>query len=200
MRFSSVAVLFSLTAAVLAAPIERSTCSDAAAASSSSAVAASSTTTASVSKAASGVLTEKTYNEFSVSGGVAGNALAEVNAEFPIDLNNLADVAASDLAIIVKAAQVSEDAETETGGFNDAIDAAGGTKTTAGEALQNGKIKNKVLKLQTDILRLQIEQAQGKSGLDSQIASQQTKLDSNVSLDKAAAGEASTAIDFAGSD
>ncbi|KAH8813071.1 hypothetical protein F5884DRAFT_787217 [Xylogone sp. PMI_703] len=116
-----------------------------------------------------------------------------------IDLNDLANVAASDLAIIVKAAQVSEDAETEAGGFNDAIDAAGGTKTDAGKALQNGKIKNKVLKLQTDILRLKIEQAQGKDGLDSQIASQQTKLDHNVSLDEAA-GETSTAVDFAGSD
>ena len=80
-----------------------------------------------------------------------------------IDTSNLAGVAASDLAIIAKAAQVSEDAETGTGGFNDAIAAAGGTQTTAGAVLQNGKIKNKVLKLQTDVLRLQIEQAQGKS-------------------------------------
>ena len=120
------------------------------------------------------VLTVQTYDEFSVSAGVAGSALAEVNAKFPVcfsfappipphtntqkvDQSNLAGVSASDLAIISSAAQISEDAETGTGGFNDAIEAAGGTETTAGKALQNGKIKNKVLKLQTDVLRIQIE-------------------------------------------
>jgi hypothetical protein len=30
------------------------------------------------------VLTVQTYDEFNVSGGVAGNALAEVNAKFPV--------------------------------------------------------------------------------------------------------------------
>jgi hypothetical protein len=120
------------------------------------------------------VLTVQTYDEFSVSAGVSGSALAEVNAKFPVccsfpqaflphanaqkvDQSNLAGVSASDLAIISSAAQISEDAETGTGGFNDAIAAAGGTGTTAGKALQNGKIKNKVLKLQTDVLRIQIE-------------------------------------------
>ena len=67
------------------------------------------------------------------------------------------------LAIIAKAAQVSKDAENGAGSFNDAIAAVGGAQTTAGTALWNGKIKNKVLKLQTEVLRLQIEQAQGKS-------------------------------------
>lgn len=108
-------------------------------------------------------------------------------------------MAASDLAIISSAAQISESAETATGGFNDAI-AAAGASTTAGKALQNGKIKNKVLKLQTDVLRLQIESAQGKTDLASQLSTQQTKLATNVALDKAAAGQAATAIDFSGSD
>ena len=67
-------------------------------------------------------------------------------------------------------------------------------------ALQNGKIKNKVLKLQTDVLRLQIQAAQGKTGLDAQISQQETKLATNVALDEKAAGQASTAIDFAGTD
>jgi len=146
------------------------------------------------------VLTAQSYDDFQVSDGVAGNALAEVNAKFPIDQTNLAGVAASDLAIITSAAQIGEDAETGTGGFNDAIAAAGGTGTTAGTALQNGKIKNKVLKLQTDVLRLQIETAQGKSGLASELSAQQTKLASNVALDTAAAGQASTAINFSGTD
>ena len=34
--------------------------------------------------AAVGVLKVQTYDEFNVSGGVAGNALAEVNAAFPV--------------------------------------------------------------------------------------------------------------------
>ena len=123
------------------------------------------------------------------------------------------------LAIISKAAQVSEDAKTGTGGFNDAIAASGGTQTTSGTALQNGKIKNKVLKLQTDVLRLQIEQAQGKSvwisqcsklqhmkgywlkqGLDTELQQQITKLNTNVALDKAAAGQTSQSVSFSGTD
>ena len=170
-------------------------------------------------RAAAGVLTVQTYDEFNVSGGVAGSALDEVNAKFPVrfrpfffplkiptdnqlqvDQSDLAGVAASDLAIISKAAQVGEDAEVNTGGFNDAIAAAGGTSSTAGTALQNGKIKNKVLKLQTDVLRIQIEVAQGNTGSQSELAGQQTKLATNVALDKAAAGQASTAISFTGSD
>ncbi|TVY39850.1 hypothetical protein LSUB1_G004048 [Lachnellula subtilissima] len=143
------------------------------------------------------VLTVQTYNDFSVSSGVAGNALAEVNAKFPIDQTNFAGVAASDLAIISSAAQLSEQAETATGGFNTAVAAASGTAATA---LQNGKIKNKVLKLQTDVMRIQIEVAQGNTAAGSQLAAQQTKLATNVALDKAAAGQAATAISFAGSD
>lgn len=159
-------------------------------------------------------LTAQSFNEFTVSGGVAGNALAEVNAKFPVlaichyvlskhtntnqvDTTDLAGVSASDLAIISSAAQISEQAEVASGGFNDALKAVSGDAATA---LQNGKIKNKVLKLQTDVLRLQIEQAQGKSGLDSQLAAQQKKLATNVALDVKAKGQASTAISFDGTD
>lgn len=107
-------------------------------------------------------------------------------------------MSASDLAIISKAAQISEQAEVATGGFNDAIAAAGGTSTTAGAALQIGKVKNKVLKLQTDVLRIMIEGAQG--GDSSSLAAQQAKLKTNVALDVAAKGKKATAISFAGSD
>jgi hypothetical protein len=115
-----------------------------------------------------------------------------------VDQNGLASVSASDLDIISKAAQVSEDAEVEAGGFNDAIAAAGGTNSAAGASLQIGKIKNKVLKLQTDVLRLQIKQAQGDDTVAAQLAQQQTKLATNVALDVKAAGQKSTSIDFAG--
>ena len=54
--------------------------------------------------------------------------------------------------------------------------------------------------MQTDVLRLQIEQAQGDTTLASELATQQTKLATNVALDKAAAGQTSTAIDFSGTD
>lgn len=84
------------------------------------------------------------------------------------------------------------------GGFNDAIAAAGGTGTTAGAALQNVKIKNKVLKLQTDVLRIQIEVAQGNTGSASELSAQQTKLATNVALDVAAKGKKASAISFSG--
>ncbi|SPQ18159.1 9d797eeb-4aa2-4bf2-87c4-a7afad22ca17 [Thermothielavioides terrestris] len=129
-----------------------------------------------------GVLTVQDYSEFQVSDGVAGNALAEVNAKFPIDQSDLASVDAQDLAIIKAARETAEAAETDEGGFNDAIKAAGGTSTAAGKALQNGKIKNKVLKLQLEI------------------AEEQKKLDTNIKLDQAAAGQPSQSVDFQGSD
>ncbi|CAJ2503184.1 Uu.00g105780.m01.CDS01 [Anthostomella pinea] len=150
---------------------------------------------------ATDTLTEKPYSEFQVSDGVAGNALAEVNAQFPVDQNNLAGVSDNDLQIIAKAAQLGESAETASGvGFDDAIDAAGGQETTAGQALQNGKIKNKILKLQTDILRIQIETAQGNTESTSDLAGQQSKLAEDVATDEAAAGEASTSVNFTGTD
>ncbi|TVY64199.1 hypothetical protein LSUE1_G009005, partial [Lachnellula suecica] len=172
MHFSApIAILLSLTGA-LALPTKRAT--------------------------SAAVLTVQTYDDFSVSSGVAGSALAEVNAKFPVRRpNEPRRLAASDLAVITKAAQLSESAETATGGFNDAIAAASGTAATA---LQNGKIKNKVLKLQTDVLRIQIEVAQGNAAAGSELAAQQTKLATNVALDVKAKGQAATAIDFAGSD
>lgn len=63
-----------------------------------------------------------------------------------------------------------------------------------------GKIKNKVLKLQTDVLRIMIETAQGNSGSASELAGQQAKLATNVALDQASAGETSTPVDFEGTD
>jgi hypothetical protein len=115
-------------------------------------------------------------------------------------MNNLAGVASSDLDIITKAAQLGEQAEIGTGGFNDVIAAAGGKNTAAGKALQNGKIKNKVLKLQTDVLRIMIEVAQGNNKSASNLAGQRKKLATNVALDKAAAGQPSTPVNFSGSD
>lgn len=101
-------------------------------------------------------LTSQPYTTFSVSSGTSGSALAEVDANFPVPAD-LSTTSAADLKIISAAAKLSEDAEVETGGFNDAIAAAGGVKSVEGVKLQNGKIKNKVLKLETDVLRLMIQ-------------------------------------------
>jgi preprotein translocase subunit SecF len=117
-----------------------------------------------------------------------------------IDETNLAAVSADDLAIIKAARVTAEAAETDAGGFNDAIDAAGGTSSTAGKALQVGKIKNKVLKLQLEVLALQIDQAQSGKDNSDKIAAEQKKLDNNISTDTASAGETSQSVDFQGDD
>lgn len=57
-----------------------------------------------------------------------------------------------------------------------------------------------MLKLQTDVLRIQIEIAQGNTASSSQLTQQQTKLATNVALDKKAAGQKSTSVSFLGSD
>jgi hypothetical protein len=179
MRFSGAAILLSIVALAAAAP------------------------TGVKSKRA---LTVKSYAEFQVSDGVAGNALAEVNANFPVsfvpakgsrnahmicqvDTSDLAGVSASDLKIIQDARLTAEDAEVGTGGFNDEIAAASGDTT----ALQNGKIKNKVLKLQLEVLGLQIQQAQGADNQD-KIDEETNKLNKNIALDTEAKGQKSVGV------
>ncbi|KAF7958364.1 hypothetical protein EAE96_001913 [Botrytis aclada] len=152
--------------------------------------AASSAASSSNSTAAAGsVLTSSAYNDFQISAGTAGSAKDEANALFTgIDMNNLAAVSASDLKVIQGVHDAAEDAEVD--GFNPAIAAASGDAATA---LQNGKIKNKVLKLTAEVLALQIKIAQGKAG---DVAPEQTKLANNIKLDTAAAGQASTPVTF----
>ncbi|POS71199.1 hypothetical protein DHEL01_v210403 [Diaporthe helianthi] len=142
-----------------------------------------------------GVLTKQSYADFQVSDGVGGNALAEVQAKFPIDENDLANVDPADAQIISDARKVAESAEVDTGGFNDAIAAASGSDA---DALQVGKIKNKVLKLKLEVLDLQIKQAQGGKDNTAKIAQEQKKLDNNIATDKKSAGDASQAVNFQG--
>ncbi|MCJ1311865.1 hypothetical protein MMC25_005538 [Agyrium rufum] len=103
-------------------------------------------------------------------------------------------VSAADLKTIQTEHESAEDAETGT--FNPAIKAA---STDAATALQNGKIKNKVVLLSVtfEVTALQIQQAQGKD-TSSQITEETTKWNSNIKLDQAAAGQASTSVDFSG--
>ncbi|KAF2245479.1 hypothetical protein BU26DRAFT_568063 [Trematosphaeria pertusa] len=139
-----------------------------------------------------GVLTKQSYADFQISDGVAGNAQAEVLQKFPIDMNDLANVDPADQQIISGAREVAESAETDA--FNPAIDAASGADATA---LQNGKIKNKVLKLQLEVMDLMISQAQGEDNAD-KIAEETTKLNTNIGLDSDAAGQASQSVQFDG--
>ncbi|SPN96868.1 uncharacterized protein DNG_00388 [Cephalotrichum gorgonifer] len=145
------------------------------------------------------LLQVRDYADFQISDGVAGNALAEVADKFPVAefRADLAAVSAADLEILKTARETAEAAETEAGGFNDAIEAAGGKNTPEGQTLQVGKIKNKVLKLELQVLALEIEQAQGEDN-QAKIDEEQTKLDKNVATDEASAGEASTSVDFQG--
>ena len=65
---------------------------------------------------------------------------------------NLATVDSATLDAVQTMREAAESAETDQ--FNPAIDAASGAAATA---LQNGKIKNKVLKLTGEVQALQIQ-------------------------------------------
>ncbi|KAK7402811.1 hypothetical protein QQX98_011439 [Neonectria punicea] len=139
------------------------------------------------------------YSQFQISDGVAGNALEEVAQKFPVAQfrANLAGVSENDLAILKAARETAEGAEADAGGFNDAIDQVG-KDSDDGIALQAGKIKNKVLKLELQVLALQIEIAQG-GGDQAKLDTEQAKLDKNVATDQESAGNQSQSINFAGS-
>jgi hypothetical protein len=107
-------------------------------------------------------------------------------------------VSASDLKILDAARVTAEDAEVNAGGFNDAINAAGGQNSAKGKPLQIGKIKNKVLKLQLEVLVLQIEQAQSGKDNSAKITQEQGKLNNNIKLDAAAKGQKSQSVNFQG--
>ncbi|KKY19991.1 putative small secreted protein [Phaeomoniella chlamydospora] len=137
-------------------------------------------------------LTLVDYNTLSISNGTAGDAKAEALAKIAALPDDLSTVSSADLDTIETERESAENAETEA--FNPAIDAASGDEATA---LQNGKIKNKVLKLTLEVAGLEIEQAQGEDNQD-KIDEEQTKLDTNIELDEAAAGQASQAVSFDG--
>jgi hypothetical protein len=121
-------------------------------------------------------LTASSYADFQVSDGVGGNALAEVQAKFPLP-SDLSTVSAADQKVISDARVVAEAAEVDAGGFNDAIEAASGDALAA---LKVGKIKNKVLKLSLEVSDLQISQAVDGTDNTAKIAAEQTKLNNNI--------------------
>lgn len=61
--------------------------------------------------------------------------------------------------------------------------------------MQNGKIKNKVLKLMATVIKLEAQQAQGQD-VAAKLAEETTKLNNNIATDEANAGQPSTAVPF----
>jgi len=102
----------------------------------------------------------------------------------------MANIDAADIAFLGSVNDIGNDAEV--GAFNPAISAASGDEKTA---LQNGKIKNKVLKLTATSLELQIKAAQGEDTA-AKLATEAKKLNNNIALDEKAAGQASTKLAF----
>ncbi|KAI0105853.1 hypothetical protein F4814DRAFT_76762 [Daldinia grandis] len=141
--------------------------------------------------AQAGVFTKQSYDDISIAGGVAGNAQEEALAVFSaLDTNNLANADKDDIDFLKSVNKICNQAEKEA--FNTAIDDASGE---AADALQRGKIKNKVLKLQATIFRLMIEQAQGED-VSSEMAKELKKLNNNIKQDEDEAGNASTFLSF----
>ncbi|CAK5274515.1 unnamed protein product [Mycena citricolor] len=138
----------------------------------------------------------QSYAQFQISDGTAGNAKAQADAIFvtplPADLSTVSSAAAANIETMRQAAEKAETAQ-----FNPAIKAASGAAATA---LQNGKIKNKVLKLTAEVQGLKIKlakaQASGSStsAIQTKIAAEQKKLDNNIALDTKAAGQASKGV------
>ncbi|KAF2019430.1 hypothetical protein BU24DRAFT_459103 [Aaosphaeria arxii CBS 175.79] len=137
------------------------------------------------------VLADTTFNDIQISGGTAGNAEAEALAAFSaLDLNNPGNIDPADVKFLAEVNNVANDAEKEA--FNTQIEAASGDAATA---LQNGKIKNKVLKLMATKIQLESKQANGED-VSAKLADELKKLNNNIATDTKNAGQASTAVDF----
>ncbi|CAM1509610.1 Fc.00g033490.m01.CDS01 [Cosmosporella sp. VM-42] len=136
------------------------------------------------------VFSTSSYNDLSISGGVAGNAAQEALDKLSGLPDDLTLVEKSDLDFLNSVNQIANDAEEEA--FNPAIDAASGDEA---DALQRGKIKNKVLKLTATVLKLQAQQAQGED-VSEKLDTESAKLQNNIAQDEDAAGLASTFLSF----
>ena len=144
-----------------------------------------------IQKRQQGSFTQQSYDDISISGGVAGNAEAEALQVFSaLDMNNLAAATEADIDFLKSVNSICNDAETDA--FNPAIEAADGEEA---DALQRGKIKNKVLKLEATMIRLMIEQAQGEDVAD-KIDAELKKLNNNIQQDEDEAGQPSTFLSF----
>ncbi|KAF5667129.1 small secreted protein [Fusarium heterosporum] len=136
------------------------------------------------------VFSQSSYNDLSISGGSAGNAQQEALQKLGGLPTDLSTVEKSDLDFLDSVNGIANDAETDA--FNPAIEAASGEDA---DALQRGKIKNKVLKLTATVLKLEAQQAQGED-VAAKLEEENKKLQNNISQDQEAAGQASTFLSF----
>ncbi|KAM0230661.1 hypothetical protein ACHAP5_011324 [Fusarium lateritium] len=136
------------------------------------------------------VFSQSTYDDLSISGGTAGNAQQEALQKLGGLPTDLSTVEKSDLDFLDSVNSIANDAEKDA--FNTAIDAASGEDA---DALQRGKIKNKVLKLTATVLKLEAQQAQGED-VAAKLDEENKKLQNNISQDEEAAGQASTFLSF----
>ncbi|KAI0053244.1 hypothetical protein FA95DRAFT_1579648 [Auriscalpium vulgare] len=127
----------------------------------------------------------------------AGSAQAQAAAVF-IDPFNGVELTTVDETTLDNMNTMHEAAEAaETDQFVPEISAASGAAATA---LQNGEIKNKVLKLTAEVQVLNIKIVQAKAtgasttALESSLTEETTKLNTNIALDKAAAGQPSKGV------
>ncbi|CCO35014.1 hypothetical protein BN14_09127 [Rhizoctonia solani AG-1 IB] len=140
---------------------------------------------------------EQQYSAFQISDGTAGNAQAEANKVFvdPFKGRDLAKVTAAELKAVQNMREAAEAAEVDQ--FNKQISAASGNTATT---LQNGKIKNKVLKLTGEVQAIQIKIAQSKaagkdtSSDEAKLKEEQTKLTKNIATDAKNKGQASKGV------
>ncbi|CAO2654580.1 Nn.00g113130.m01.CDS01 [Neocucurbitaria sp. VM-36] len=138
------------------------------------------------------VLADTTYNDISIAGGVAGNAEAEALAVFSaLDLQNPENIDPADIEFLGAVNDVANDAEVEA--FNTAIEAATGDEA---DQIQNGKIKNKVLKLMATKIELEAKQAQGDDSVAAKLEDELAKLNNNIAIDTENAGQTSIAEPF----
>ncbi|KAF9260378.1 hypothetical protein L218DRAFT_932714 [Marasmius fiardii PR-910] len=140
---------------------------------------------------------ELPYAQFQISDGTAGQAESKAKAVCvdPFAGQDLATVDSASLKALKNMRSAAESAETEL--FNPAIEAASGAEA---EALQNGKIQNKVLKLTclAQVRSIDLAQAQAKgedtADIQAKLTDSQTKLAKNIATDVQNAGAPSKGI------
>ncbi|KAG8732979.1 hypothetical protein FRC11_009603 [Ceratobasidium sp. 423] len=133
------------------------------------------------------------YKDFQISTGTAGDALTRAEAVFktPFDGVDLATVSDEDLDNLNTMRGAAS--KFETTDFNPAIEAASGEEA---DALQRGKIANKVLKNLGSVMVASIKEAKAKaagedaSEFTTKIEEETKKMNKNAATDKADAGKA----------
>ncbi|POS83889.1 hypothetical protein EPUL_005260 [Erysiphe pulchra] len=149
---------------------------------------------AAASDGGASVLSSQSYSDLQISDGKAGSAEQEAAAKFQgLDKGDLSKVSDADVKLIKGIHDVAEKAEVEA--FNPAIEKATGDDL---KAMKIGKTKNKVLKTSATVLALEIQEAKGQKVDPAKMAKEKAKKAKNISLDKAAAGQASKGVTIDG--